>query len=275
MAAWGNRGTTYWRLMAYYIRLRGQQQGPFTAEQLHKLAARGRFSRHYEVSTDGVSWSRAEGYSELFPPIPVPVRRKTPLEPEPTSAAAPNPEYGVAASNEPVPEEWFYASAGAEQGPVTLQELKRLIGLGEVTSDDHVWTEGMANWHRVRDVPELSRQFVTAQQPAVEVLPEGETTISGLAITSFILALLGVSILFFLASVPAVAFGHVALAQIRKSRGRLGGRGLAIAGLALGYVVVVPVVITAIVYAAILALAPRGGGEAASTPAAWLVHLAI
>ena len=258
--------------MTYYIRLRGQQQGPFTAEQLQKLAARGRFSRHYEVSTDGVSWNRAEGYTELFPPLPVPVRRKEP-EPAPAAAAATS-DYGMAAASEPLPEEWFYTHAGAEQGPVSQQELKRLIGLGEVVSDDHVWTEGMANWHRVRDVPELSRQLITAAQPAAESPPETESVLSGLAITSFILGLLGISILFFLASVPAVAFGHVALAQIRKSRGRLGGRGLAIAGLALGYFVVVPVVITAIVYAAILALAPRGGGEA-TTPAAWLIQLAM
>lgn len=260
--------------MSYYIRLRGQQQGPFTAEQLQKLAARGRFSRHYEVSTDGVSWNRAEGYAELFPPIAVPVRRKEPVDPEPAPAATTNADYGVAAANEPVPEEWFYTHAGAEQGPVSQHELKRLIGLGEVVSDDHVWTEGMANWHRVRDVPELSRQLVAAPQSVGETPPEAETALSGLAITSFILGLLGVSILFFLASVPAVAFGHVALAQIRQSRGRLGGRGLAIAGLALGYVVVVPVVITAIVYAAILVLAPRGGGEA-ETPAACLIHVAM
>jgi hypothetical protein len=258
--------------MTYYIRLRGQQQGPFTADELQKLAARGRFSRHYEVSTDGLSWKRAEGYTELFPPLAVPVRRKDP-EPEPAPAAVTSSEYGMSTASEPVPEEWFYTHAGTEQGPVSEHELKRLIGLGEVVSDDHVWTEGMANWHRVRDVPELSRQLVATPQPAAETPPETEAALSGLAITSFILGLLGMSILPFLASVPAVAFGHVALAQIRKSRGRLGGRGLAIAGLALGYVVIVPSVITAIVWVAILALAPRGGE--ATTPAAWLIHVAM
>ena len=59
--------------MIYYIRLRGEEQGPFPAEQLQKLSARGRFGRHYEVSTDGVHWSRAENYPELFPRPPAPV----------------------------------------------------------------------------------------------------------------------------------------------------------------------------------------------------------
>ena len=48
--------------MNYFIRLRGHQQGPFTAEQLQKLATRGRFSRLYEVSTDGQNWQRAERF---------------------------------------------------------------------------------------------------------------------------------------------------------------------------------------------------------------------
>ena len=51
---------------------------------------------------------------------------------------------------------------------------------------------------------------------------------NGLAITSLVLGLLGVSLL-------AVTFGHVARSQIRRSRGLQSGSGLAAAGLALGY----------------------------------------
>ena len=55
---------------------------------------------------------------------------------------------------------------------------------------------------------------------------------SGMAIASLIF---GILFPFFPLSIPAVVFGHVALSQIKKSAGRLGGRGLAIAGLVLGY----------------------------------------
>ncbi len=50
----------------YYIRVRGRRQGPLTVEQLHSLARRGRFGRHYEVSTDGKSWKSAADFPELF-----------------------------------------------------------------------------------------------------------------------------------------------------------------------------------------------------------------
>jgi type IV pilus assembly protein PilA len=55
---------------------------------------------------------------------------------------------------------------------------------------------------------------------------------SGMAIASLIF---GVLFLFFPLSIPAIVFGHIALSQIKKSAGTLGGRGLAIAGLVLGY----------------------------------------
>ncbi len=50
----------------YYFRVRGRRHGPFTAEQLHSLARRGRFGRHFEVSTDGKSWRQAAEFPELF-----------------------------------------------------------------------------------------------------------------------------------------------------------------------------------------------------------------
>jgi type IV pilus assembly protein PilA len=55
---------------------------------------------------------------------------------------------------------------------------------------------------------------------------------SGMAIASL---MFGILFLFFPLSIPAVVFGHIALSQIKKSAGRLGGRGIAIAGLVLGY----------------------------------------
>ena len=51
---------------------------------------------------------------------------------------------------------------------------------------------------------------------------------SGLAIASLIFGLL---FLFFPLSIVAIVFGHISLSQIKKSAGRLGGKGLAIAGL--------------------------------------------
>src|SRR5205823_14978879 len=55
---------------------------------------------------------------------------------------------------------------------------------------------------------------------------------SGLAIASMVLGIVWV---FWVGSLLAVIFGHVALSQIKRSVGTLGGRGMAIAGLVLGY----------------------------------------
>jgi len=56
---------------------------------------------------------------------------------------------------------------------------------------------------------------------------------SGKAIFSLVCGVLFFVLLF---SIPAVIFGHLALYDIRRSRGRLKGRGLAITGIILGYI---------------------------------------
>jgi hypothetical protein len=56
--------------------------------------------------------------------------------------------------------------------------------------------------------------------------------VNGLAVASLICGLVWLG---WIGSALAIAFGHVALAQIRAKQGREGGRGIAIAGLALGY----------------------------------------
>ena len=71
---------------------------------------------------------------------------------------------------------------------------------------------------------------------------------SGLAIASMVL---GIVWLFWLGSILAVIFGHVALSQIKRSMGALSGRGMAIAGLALGYVGIA-VLVASITAAAII-----------------------
>ncbi|MGA7914461.1 MAG: DUF4190 domain-containing protein [Candidatus Acidiferrales bacterium] len=55
---------------------------------------------------------------------------------------------------------------------------------------------------------------------------------SGKAIASLIC---GIFTMFFPVGIAAIILGHLSLSDIRKSAGRLGGRGIAIAGLVLGY----------------------------------------
>ncbi|MEV4629654.1 DUF4190 domain-containing protein [Micromonospora sp. NPDC049523] len=85
------------------------------------------------------------------------------------------------------------------------------------------------------------------QQMYVPVMPLVVTVrppTSGLAVTSLVLGIFGVLGGWCLLGIPcilAVIFGHFALYGMRD--GRVGGRGLAIAGLVLGYLVVAPAIV--------------------------------
>jgi hypothetical protein len=59
---------------------------------------------------------------------------------------------------------------------------------------------------------------------------------SGKAVTALVLGICGLVVCPFVLSVLAVVFGIQARAEIRESRGRIGGAGLAQAGLVLGWV---------------------------------------
>lgn len=64
---------------------------------------------------------------------------------------------------------WFYAHNGEQKGPVTEEELSRLAATGEfLPKKDLVWREGMAEWKKASEVPELSLAPTTADVPASE-----------------------------------------------------------------------------------------------------------
>jgi type IV pilus assembly protein PilA len=75
-----------------------------------------------------------------------------------------------------------------------------------------------------------------AAQPVI-----GKPPTSGKAIASLVCGIFG----FFLGSIAAVILGHMAHSEIRKSAGRLGGAGIATAGLVLGYlgIAVIPFIL--------------------------------
>src|SRR5690349_13600248 len=63
-----------------------------------------------------------------------------------------------------------------------------------------------------------------------------ETKSQGMATTSLVLGIISVSCLGLLTGIPAIILGHKAYNRTRRAPERYGGSGLAIAGLALGYV---------------------------------------
>ena len=76
-------------------------------------------------------------------------------------------------------------------------------------------------------------------QPPSPAVPQTVPHTPPVAIWSLILAVLSFTCGWLFTAIPAVICGHIARAKIRKSRGALGGRGIATAGLILGYIALV------------------------------------
>jgi hypothetical protein len=100
-------------------------------------------------------------------------------------------------------------------------------------------SERVADAYRWKWCRDLERLTVDVTPAPVVAAPAGRPvfvrqsrTVNGFAVASLVLGLVWMA---WIGSVFAVICGHLALAQIRRSRGMQTGKGVAIAGLALGY----------------------------------------
>jgi len=50
---------------------------------------------------------------------------------------------------------WYYVEEGEQAGPVEFTELRRLYRRKRVLPTTHVWQEGMGDWTRIEELPEL------------------------------------------------------------------------------------------------------------------------
>lgn len=138
----------------WYVRFRGQVQGPYSVAQLRQQLERGRFSRQHEVSDDGATWRRATDIPELFASR---VRKKQRSDlmqlDEPELVAAPLPT-GARPT-------WYYSIGDERHGPSTLLELRRLVTDGQLVANDLVWNNGFDDWVPLIDVPDLAGSLPT------------------------------------------------------------------------------------------------------------------
>lgn len=61
--------------------------------------------------------------------------------------------------------QWYYSKDGAQQGPVSADELKAKIVAGEVLASDLGWREGMADWLPIAQIEELASGDGGTQAP--------------------------------------------------------------------------------------------------------------
>ena len=137
--------------------------------------------------------------------------------------------------------QYHVAQNGEKSGPFEKEEVYRRLVAGELKPTDLGWHAGLAEWEPLSKLipppqpPPLSATSLVFATPSGYPAPAASSQgTSGLAIGSLICGLL-VFLTFGLAGLPAVILGHVGLSKIKKSGGALKGRGMAIAGLIMGY----------------------------------------
>ncbi|HEY3673407.1 MAG TPA: DUF4190 domain-containing protein [Acidimicrobiia bacterium] len=120
--------------------------------------------------------------------------------------------------------------------------------------DGATWTEHVSDFGRVSGDPLRPGEVAPPPAPLPPMPPPVSAAYvsaprnNGLAIASMVLGLVWV---YWIGSILAVIFGHVALSQIKKSGGARRGRGMAIAGVVLGYVGIALLIVFIVVVATV------------------------
>jgi len=126
-------------------------------------------------------------------------------------------------------------------GVFAEEEVREGLSAGRFAPTDIGWREGMASWQPLSQFPEFGG---AAAPPVPPVQPGAAPTSTAvvktepLAIWSLVLSLLGLFCCGFVLGIGGVVCGHLALSKLQREP-QLQGRGLAVAGLIIGYLAVV------------------------------------
>jgi hypothetical protein len=165
---------------SWFVRARGRILGPLSWEQLQALRERGQLARFDQVSRDKQSWMPADSLERLFPQsgsggafvstgrTKHPGRvtgRASEREPEPetvgflivdddeTVGSGHVSRGGTSGPAADDPAGWYYAEAGAPQGPVAFSDLERLVTDGRIGPGTLYWGAAWISGPRARTFP--------------------------------------------------------------------------------------------------------------------------
>ena len=116
---------------------------------------------------------------------------------------------------------------GKEYGPINADGVRQWIAQKRAVATTSVQADG-GDWKPLSSFPEFADALVVGPPVSPAPLPAGPVKTSGLAIASLVCGVFG---FLCLPALAGVVLGIMALLKINKSRGQLGGQGLAIAGL--------------------------------------------
>lgn len=119
---------------------------------------------------------------------------------------------------------------------VAGEQLRQWIREGRANAQTRVQVEGSTEWKTLGEIPEFQAALKTGAPPPLPaaVSPDAPPKTSGMAITSLVLGIVGIAtcgVTVLLSAPVGLILGAVAMNKIGKSRGQLGGKGLALAGI--------------------------------------------
>jgi len=114
-------------------------------------------------------------------------------------------------------------------GPFTAAEVKSQFANGALSVNDHVWWQGQTGWVTLGESSLMASGFQEIPGPTRPAPPPTPARLSILAVCA-----LAANLACAVGSVAAIVMAHLALSAMKKEP-TLKGRGLAIAGLIMGY----------------------------------------
>ncbi len=144
--------------------------------------------------------------------------------------------------------EWFYANDEGQQVPISEKNLEQLAADKLITKQSLVWNSDLPDWQTCGTVhpewfPTESDSAAPPQLPK-HIKPVASKPTHPLAIASLVcgissllplgcLSIFGA--IFLPVAIAAIICGHMALKKIRLAKNNSDGKGIAIAGLVMGY----------------------------------------
>jgi TM2 domain-containing membrane protein YozV len=135
----------------FYYRLRGRTMGPVSLRQIRQLAQRAQIGQSSPVSPDGVAWSAAADWPEIFE-----VSDAGGVPASTSLSVRPPVQVVEAGPSQVMVKMWYFAQGGEQQGPVDTATLQGMLQSGQLSGGDYVFTDGMSSWTPASQVPELA-----------------------------------------------------------------------------------------------------------------------
>ncbi len=140
-----------------YVRFKGKTLGPLTSNKVQELIKRGQITRMHELSSDGMSWMRAEEFGNIFQTQRNAASQSSGPRGEttvgaPTTSVANLPASAPRVGEAPEPKvEWYAHIDGENQGPINSSKFMQMIDSGQVSVDTLVWRAGFEDWQPAGD----------------------------------------------------------------------------------------------------------------------------